>query len=95
MSPSSITAGPGHGNHSRSVNDLSTRHRLDGAHEARWRRSESHAHTIVAGWDVGYVSWAGCLPEDSTVIVVLSNGEVDDIRGMAHPLVSAGNSRSR
>ena len=46
-----------------------------------------------AGWDVGYVSWAGCLPEHGTVIVVLSNGEVDDIRGMARPLVAAASSR--
>jgi len=48
-----------------------------------------------AGWDVGYVSWAGCLPGDGTVIVVLSNGEVDDIRGMARPLVNAAISRSK
>jgi D-alanyl-D-alanine carboxypeptidase len=47
-----------------------------------------------AGWDVGYVSWAGCLPEDGMVIVVLSNGEVDDIGGMARPLVVAARSRS-
>jgi hypothetical protein len=52
-------------------------------------------HTIVAGWGVGYVTWAGCLPEDGTVIVVLSNGEVDDIGGMAHPLVTAANPRAR
>ena len=42
-----------------------------------------------AGWDVGYVSWAGCLPEDGMVIVVLSNGEVDNIGGMARPLFNA------
>jgi CubicO group peptidase (beta-lactamase class C family) len=36
-----------------------------------------------------YVSWAGCLPEDGAVIVVLSNHVVDDIGGMAEPLVDA------
>jgi CubicO group peptidase (beta-lactamase class C family) len=41
------------------------------------------------GWDVGYASWAGCLPETSTVVVVLANREVDDLGGMAHPLVLA------
>lgn len=42
-----------------------------------------------AGWDFGFVSWAGCLPDDGTVVVVLSNREVDDIGGMARPLVAA------
>lgn len=46
-----------------------------------------------AGWEPGYVSWAGCLPEHGAVIVVLSNGEVDDIRGMARPLILAVASR--
>jgi len=40
----------------------------------------------------GYMSWAGCLPEDGAVIVVLTNHEVDDghlawSHGLARPLV--------
>jgi D-alanyl-D-alanine carboxypeptidase len=42
-----------------------------------------------AGEDVGYVSWAGCLPEHGSVVVVLHNRVVDDIGGMARPLVGA------
>jgi D-alanyl-D-alanine carboxypeptidase len=41
------------------------------------------------GQHVGYVSWAGCLPEYGAVIVVLSNHVVEDIGGMARPLVEA------
>ena len=41
------------------------------------------------GWNFGYVSWAGCLPEEGAVIVVLSDREFDDIGGMARPLVDA------
>jgi D-alanyl-D-alanine carboxypeptidase len=37
----------------------------------------------------GYASWAGCLPEDGSVVVVLTNHVVDDIGGMAEPLVDA------
>jgi len=42
-----------------------------------------------AGSNFGYVSWAGCLPDDHLVVVVLANSAVDDIGGMAEPLVSA------
>ena len=42
-----------------------------------------------AGEHVGYVSWAGCLPEDGSVIVVLSNRVVDNIGAMAGSLVTA------
>ena len=42
-----------------------------------------------AGGALGYTAWAGCLPDDGTVIVVLHNREVDDMGGMAGPLVSA------
>jgi hypothetical protein len=42
-----------------------------------------------AGWNFGYVSWAGCLPEEGAVVVVLSDVEFDDIGGMAEPLVDA------
>jgi D-alanyl-D-alanine carboxypeptidase len=41
------------------------------------------------GENFGYVSWAGCLPEDGAVVVVLSNQLVEDIGGMARPLVEA------
>lgn len=36
-----------------------------------------------------YVSWAGCLPEEQAVIVVLANHPVDDIGAIAEPLVDA------
>ena len=42
-----------------------------------------------AGGSGPYTAWAGCLPDDGTVIVVLSNFEVDDMGAMAGPLVSA------
>lgn len=42
-----------------------------------------------AGHMVGYVSWAGCLPEDGAVVVVLSNREFGNVMGMARPLVDA------
>ena len=35
----------------------------------------------------GYVSWAGCLPQDGSVVVVLSNQVVDEIGAMARPLI--------
>ncbi|HYI43904.1 MAG TPA: serine hydrolase [Actinomycetota bacterium] len=41
------------------------------------------------GSHVGYVSWGGCLPESGAVVVVLHNRVVDDIGGMARPLVTA------
>ena len=41
-----------------------------------------------AGAGYGFASWAGCLPEEGAVVVV-ANREVDDIRGMARPLVDA------
>ena len=44
------------------------------------------------GQDIGYVAWAGCLPEDGAVLVVLSNRVVADIGGMARPLVVAARS---
>ena len=42
-----------------------------------------------SGFGDSYVSWAGCLPEYGAVIVVLSNHVVEDIGGMARPLVEA------
>ena len=44
------------------------------------------------GEDVGFVAWAGCLPEDGSVVVVLSNRVVENIGGMARPLVDAAQS---
>jgi D-alanyl-D-alanine carboxypeptidase len=41
------------------------------------------------GFGDSYVSWAGCLPDDGTVVVVLTNRWVDDQGGMARPLVLA------
>lgn len=41
------------------------------------------------GEDVGYVAWAGCLPENGSVVVVLSNRVVEDIGAMAGPLIVA------
>jgi len=43
-------------------------------------------HTVQPG---GYVSWAGCLPEDGSVVVVLSDHVVENIGAMARPLVDA------
>jgi len=48
--------------------------------------AEGVGHT---GSHDGFVSWAGCLPEDGSVVVVLTNHVVDDIGGMAQPLVDA------
>jgi D-alanyl-D-alanine carboxypeptidase len=42
-----------------------------------------------AGSHIGYVSWAGCLTDSGAVVVVLHNRVVDDIGGMARPLVTA------
>ena len=35
----------------------------------------------------GFAAWAGCLPDERAVIVVLSNRQVEDKGGMARPLV--------
>lgn len=40
-----------------------------------------------AGWDTGFSSFAACLPEEGAVVIVLANSEIDDIQGMARPLV--------
>ena len=41
------------------------------------------------GSNFGYVSWAGCLTEERSVVVVLTNQAIDDIGGLARPLVEA------
>lgn len=48
--------------------------------------AEAVGHT---GENFGYVAWAGCLPQDGSVIVVLSNRIVQNIGAMARPLVAA------
>lgn len=45
-----------------------------------------------AGSDIGYVSWAGCLPDSGSVVVALSNRVVEDIGGMPRPLLVAAES---
>ena len=45
------------------------------------------------GKNFGYVSWAGCLPGEGAVIVVLANYDVDDIYLLAEPFVNAIRSR--
>ena len=41
------------------------------------------------GSNFGYAAWAGCLPEDGSVVVVLANSDVEEIWQMAEPLVDA------
>jgi ribosomal protein S12 len=48
-----------------------------------------HGGEGIIGYD--YVSWAGCLPEEHAVVVVLSNRMID-ISGVAVPLVEAASS---
>jgi D-alanyl-D-alanine carboxypeptidase len=55
--------------------------------------AEPYARSIGhAGEHDGYVAWAGCLPQDGLVVVVLANRVVGDISGMARPLVTAARS---
>ena len=49
-----------------------------------------YAHAVGhTGVDVGFAAWAACLPASGTVVVVLSNRIVDDVGGMARPLIEA------
>ena len=42
--------------------------------------AEGYARSVGhAGWSPDYVSWAGCMPDDGSVVVVLANSQVDDI----------------
>ena len=61
-----------------------------GAHNVADPYARAVGHT---GGHVGYVAWAGCLPEDGAVVVVLSNRVVENIGAMARPLVDAVRSR--
>jgi hypothetical protein len=45
------------------------------------------------GGNFGYSAWAGCVPGDhSVVVVVLTNRWVDDLGGLPKPLVMAARS---
>ena len=39
------------------------------------------------GGNFGYSSWAGCMPGDGSVVVILANRWIDDLGGVARPLV--------
>ncbi len=41
------------------------------------------------GEHIGYVAWAGCLPEEGSVVVVLSNRAFENVLETAIPLVKA------
>ena len=41
------------------------------------------------GEHFGYAAWTGCLPEDGSVVVILSNRVPEDVSGMGAPLVDA------
>jgi D-alanyl-D-alanine carboxypeptidase len=71
-----------------SLTEMSTFH--DGYGLGLYNVADTYAQAVGhTGEDVGYVAWAGCLAEDGSVIVVLSNRVVEDIGGMARPLVEA------
>lgn len=62
----------------------------DGYGLGLYNPGEGYAQVVGhTGQHDGYVSWAGCLPEDGAVVVVLTNHVFDDIGGMAEPLVEA------
>lgn len=71
-----------------SLTEMSTFH--DGYGLGLYNAGEPYAQVVGhTGQHDGYVSWAGCLPEDGSVVVVLTNHVVDDIGAMAEPLVDA------
>lgn len=74
-----------------SVNEMTTFHDGYGLglYDVAAPYSRAVGHT---GEDVGFVAWAGCLPEYGSVLVVLSNRVVEDIGAMARPLVNAARS---
>jgi D-alanyl-D-alanine carboxypeptidase len=72
-----------------SLNEMTTLS-TDGYGLGLYDVAESYERAVGHGGEApfrSYVSWAGCLPEGHAVVVVLSNGFVDDISGMALPLV--------
>jgi CubicO group peptidase (beta-lactamase class C family) len=71
-----------------SLTEMSTFH--DGYGLGLYNPGDPYAEVVGhTGQHDGYVSWAGCLPEDGAVVVVLTNQVFDDIGGMATPLVEA------
>jgi CubicO group peptidase (beta-lactamase class C family) len=79
-----------------SLNEMGTFH--DGYGLGLYDVAESYEQAVghAGGGLIGYraaavASWAGCLPEEHAVVVVLSNRMVD-ISGVALPLVEAASS---
>ena len=74
-----------------SLTEMATLH--DGYGLGLYNVAEPYAEAVghTGGFIIGYayVAWAGCLPEEHAVVVVLSNHGVEDIGGMAQPLVQA------
>jgi D-alanyl-D-alanine carboxypeptidase len=76
-----------------SLTEMTTFH--DGYGLGLYDVADPFAHAVGhSGEHIGYRAWAGCLPEDGTVVVVLSNQEVD-ISPLARSLVVAAGSDSR
>lgn len=78
-----------------SLNEMTTFH--DGYGLGLYNVADGYAKAVGhtgGGISGTYVSWAGCLPVDGTVVVVLSNQVVDDIGAMARPLVTAADTDS-
>jgi hypothetical protein len=75
-----------------SLTGLTTFH--DGCGLGLYNVANPYAQAVGhTGEHIGYVAWAGCLPEDGSVLVVLSNRVVEDMGGMARPLVIAARSK--
>jgi D-alanyl-D-alanine carboxypeptidase len=74
-----------------SLTEMATFH--DGYGLGLYNVAEPYAEAVghTGGFITGYayVAWAGCVPEEHAVVVVLSNHGFDDIGGMARPLVEA------
>jgi len=71
-----------------SLTEMSTFH--DGYGLGLYNPGDPYAEVVGhTGEHDGYVPWAGCLPEDGAVVVVLTNHMVEDIGAMARPLVEA------
>ena len=74
-----------------SLTEMSTFH--DGYGLGLYNPGDPYAEVVGhTGSHDGYVSWAGCLPEDGAVVVVLSSRVVQNIGAMARPLVVAARS---
>ena len=71
-----------------SLTEMSTFH--DGYGPGLYDVASPYAQAVGhTGEHIGYVAWAGCLPDDGAVVVVLSNRVVEDIGLMARPPVDA------